>query len=98
MAAQKVLFVATALKGERSEDTSSVEGIDQGKKVRGWSTEETKDKLSSTLVQDTVELIGWRAMSPLDVNQCWIKIAVKIEEEVLDNCKVENKHKRSLQR
>ena len=39
------------------------------KEVRGWSTEEVKDKLSTSLVEDTEEMIGWRAMSQLEVHE-----------------------------
>ena len=31
------------------------------KEVRGWFTEEMKDKPSSSLVEGTEEMIGWRA-------------------------------------
>ena len=58
--------------------------------MRGWSTEEMKKKSSSVLVEDTEEMIGWRAMDQLDVNECWTKIVGKNEEEVVNTYKMED--------
>ena len=52
--------------------------------MRRWSTEEMKDKSSSFLVDDTEEMISWRAMSQHDVDECWKKIAGKIQEKAQD--------------
>ena len=41
-------------------------------------------------MEDIEELIGWRAMSQLDVDECWKRIAVKMEEEVLNKYKMED--------
>ena len=59
--------------------------------MRGWSTEEVKSKPSSSLVEDTEEMIGWRTMSQLGVDECWKKIVGKMEEEVLNKYKVDSK-------
>ena len=75
---------------QRMSQCKKAEGLDERDKVRGWATEEMKNKSSSLLVEDTEEMIGWRAMSQLDVNECWTKIAGKIEEEVLAKYRVEN--------
>ena len=61
--------------------------------VRGWSTEELRNTSSSVLVEGTEEMIGWRAMSQIEVDECRTKIAGKIEEEVLSNHKVEDSTK-----
>ena len=78
---------------QRMSQCKKVDGIEEGKKVIGWSTKEMKDKLSTTLVKDTEDMISWRALSQLDVNECWMKIVRKIEDEVLDKYKLENTNK-----
>ena len=35
-------------------------------------------------------MVGWRALIQVDVDECWKKIAVKIEEDVLHKHKVED--------
>ena len=57
------------------------------------STEEMKNKPSSILVEDTDEIMGWRTMSQLDVDECWKKITGKMKEEVLNKYKVEDSKK-----
>ena len=48
-----------------------------------------KNKSSSVLVEDTEAMIGWRAMSQLEVDECWTKIAGTTEEGVLNMYKEE---------
>ena len=60
------------------------------KKVKGWSTEEMKGKPSSSLEEDTEEMIKWRGMSQGVMDQCWKNLAERMEEEVLDKYKVED--------
>ena len=64
------------------------EGKGGGRKVVGWSIEELDQKVSGLLVKDTEDMVGWRIMSLEEVDQCWMRIAGKIEEEVLDKYKV----------
>ena len=66
--------------------------------VKGWSTEEMKNKPSSFWEEETEEMIGWRSVSQEEMDQCWKKLAEKIEEEVLDRYKSGRQQKRSLQR
>ena len=49
-----------------------------------------KNKSSSVLVEDTEEMIGWRAMSQLEVDECWTIVVGEIEEDVLNKYNVEN--------
>ena len=60
------------------------------KKVKGWSTEEMKNKGNSLLEEDTEEMTKWRGMSQDEMDQCWRSLAEKIEAEVLDKYKVED--------
>ena len=48
-----------------------------------------RNKPSDVREEDTKEMIGWRSMSQEEMDQCWKKLAEKIEEEVLDKYKVE---------
>ena len=64
-----------------------VDGLEGKKKVKRWSSKEMKNRPSSSLVEDIEEMIGWRTM---EMNECWEKLAVKIEEEVLEKYKVED--------
>ena len=41
------------------------------KTVKGWSTEEMKDKANSLLEVDTEEMRKWRGMSQEEMDQCW---------------------------
>ena len=60
------------------------------KKVKGWSTEEMKEKPSSSLEEDTEEKKTWRGMSQDELGQCWGRLAERMEEEVLDKYNVED--------
>ena len=57
--------------------------------MKEWSTEEMKVKPGSLLEGDTEEIREWRHMSQEEMDQCWKKLAAKMEEEVLDKYKVE---------
>ena len=58
------------------------------KKSEGSGKKRVKNKPSSSLVEDTGEMIEWRSMSQEEMDQSWKKLAEKIEEEVLDRYKV----------
>ena len=60
------------------------------KTVIGWSTEEMKDKANSLLEEDTEERRTWRVLNQEEMNQCWKKLAERMEEEVLDKYKGED--------
>ena len=84
---QKVLELVVH---ERMSQGKEVRGTKEKKKVKGSSTEEMKDKPSSSLEEDTGEMIEWRSMSQEEMDQCWKMLAEKIEEEVLDKYNVED--------
>ena len=65
------------------------------KKVKGWSTEEMKDTPKSLLEEDTEEMRKWRGMNQEEMDQCWKKLAVTMEEEVLDKYKVEDSNRKA---
>ena len=90
---QKVLELVVherMLQGEKAGGTRGK------KKVKGWSTEEMKDNPSSSLEEDTREMIEWRSMSQQEMDECRKKLTEQIEEEVLDKYKVEDR-KRCVQ-
>ena len=61
------------------------------KNVKKWSTEEMKGKPSSSLEEDTEEMRKWRGMSQDGMDRCWKDLAGRMEEEVLDKYKVEER-------
>ena len=65
-----------------------VKGTKEKKKVKGWSTEEIKDKASSSLVEDTEAMRTWRSLNQEEMDQRWKNWAERIEVEVLDKCEV----------
>ena len=58
------------------------------KKVKGWSTEEMREKPSILCDRDTEQMCEWRGLSQNEGDRCWEKLAEKMEEEVLDKYKV----------
>ena len=60
------------------------------KKVKGLSTEEMKDPANSHLEEDTYELRTWRGRDQEEVDECWNESAVNIDEDALDEYKVED--------
>ena len=60
------------------------------KKVKGWSTEEVKDQANGHQEEDTEEMRTWRGLNQDEMDQCWKKLAERMEEEVLDKYKVED--------
>ena len=72
--------------------------MEEKKKVKGWSTEEMKNKSWVAREKDTEEMIKWRSMSQEELNECSKRLAGKMEEEVRDKNKVEDSTKRCLQR
>ena len=51
------------------------------KKVKGWSTEETKDKANSPFEIDTEEIKKWRDLSQEEIDQCWKKLTESLSLE-----------------
>ena len=58
--------------------------------MKGWSTEEMKEKPSSSVEEDIEEMRKWRDLSQEEMDQCWKNWAERMEEEVLDKYKVED--------
>ena len=72
-------------------NVKKVKGTEEKKKVKGWSTEEVKDKPREDREKDTEEkMIKWRSMSQEEMYECWKGLAEKMEEEVLDKNKMED--------
>ena len=84
---QKVLELVVH---ERMSQCGKAKGLEEKKKLKGWSIEETKDKQRSSWEEDTEGMIDWRSMSQEEMDQCWKELAEKTEEEVLDKYKVED--------
>ena len=63
-------------------------GTEEKKKVKVWSTEKVKNKPRDDREDDTGVMVEWRSMSQEEMDQCWKKLAEKIEEEVLEKYKV----------
>ena len=57
-----------------------VNGLEEKKSER-MSSEEMKNKPSSSAAEDSEEIIAWRTMSQEEMDQCWKKLAEKTEEE-----------------
>ena len=49
-----------------------------------------KEKPSTSLEEDTEEMKKWRGMSQEEMDQFWRRLAEKMDEEVLDKCKVDD--------
>ena len=47
-------------------------------------------KPNSLLEDDTEEMRKWRGLNQDEMDQCWKKLAERVEEEVLDKYKVED--------
>ena len=90
---QKVLELVVH---ERMSQGEKAKGIEEKKKVEGWSTEELKNTPRDDRDQDTEEMIEWRYMSEEEMDQCWKKLLEKIVEEVLDKYKGRGQQKRGL--
>ena len=63
---------------ERMSKGEKVKCPKEKKKVKGWSTEEMKDKANSRFKLDTEEMIKWRGLSQEEVEQCWKNLADKL--------------------
>ena len=72
---------------ERATKDQEVIRTQEKKRVKGWSTEEMKDKVNSLVEIDTEEMIKRRGLSQEEVNQCWKILAEQIE--VLGKYKIE---------
>ena len=58
--------------------------------MEGWSTEEMKTKSREDREKDSEKNVEWRSMSQEEMDECWKRLAEKMEEEVLDKYKVED--------
>ena len=58
--------------------------------MKGWSTEELKNEPSSSLAEDSEEMMAWRTTSQEEMDDCRKKLAGKIEGEALDKYKVDD--------
>ena len=56
---------------ERMSQGKTVKGTEEKKNVKGWSTEEMKDKPSSSWEDDTEEMRTWRSSNQEEMDQCW---------------------------
>ena len=63
--------------------------MEEQKKVKGWFTEEMKNKPRDDREEDTEDMFEWRSMSQEEMDQCWKELAEKMEEEV-DKYKVDD--------
>ena len=66
-----------------------LKGTEEKKKVKGWSTEEMKDKASSSLEEDE-EMRTWKGLNQEQMDQCWKNLTERMEVEVLDKYEVED--------
>ena len=55
---------------ERMSQGEKARGTREKKKVKVWSREEMKDMRSSSLEEDTGEMMEWRSMSQEEMDQC----------------------------
>ena len=55
-----------------------------------------EEKANNQLVKDTEEVVSWRRLNQDEIDEVLKKLAVKIEEEVLGNYKVEDSKRVSL--
>ena len=78
---------------ERMSQGKGVKCSKEKKKVKRWSNEEKKGKPSSSSVEDTEEIIKFRGLKN-EIDPCWTNLAERMEEEVLDNYKVEDSRER----
>ena len=67
------------------------------KKVPGWSTEEMQERPNFAVEEDTEEMKKWRDLNQSEIDTCWKKLAERMEEEVLDKCKVEESKRGPLE-
>ena len=83
---------------ERMSQGERVKNPQVKKKVPGWSIEEMKERARLAEEKDTDEMKRWRSLNQSEIDQCWENLAERMEEEVLDKCKVEREQERGLQR
>ena len=62
----------------------------QKKKMKGWSTEEMKDKANILVEEDTEEIRKWKGASQEQMDECWKNLAGKIQGEVVGKRTVED--------
>ena len=55
--------------------------IEEKKKVKGWSSEEMKNKPRDDREEDTEEIIEWRSVNQKKMYQCWEELAERLEED-----------------
>ena len=65
---------------ERMSQGEKAKCAKEKKKVKGWSTEEMKNKANSLLEEDTEEeMKKWRGVSQDEMDQCWRSLAGRME-------------------
>ena len=79
---QKVLELVVQ---ERMLQGKGVKVFKEKKIVPGLSIE----KQNIAVEEDTEEIRKWRGLSQSEMDRCWKNLAERMEEEVLDKCKVE---------
>ena len=62
---------------ERMSQGEKAKCTKEKKTVKGWSTEEMKDKANSRLKINTEEVIKWKGMSLEEMDECWKNLAGK---------------------
>ena len=75
------------LQGQRVTNTKAK------KEVPGWSIEEMKERPGIAVKEDTEEMKRWSSLNQSEMDPCWKSLAERMEEEVLDKCKVEESNK-----
>ena len=75
---------------ERMAQGEKVTGFKGKKIVPGCSIEEMREKPNIAVEEDTEEMRTWRGLNQEEMDQRWKKLAERMEEEVLEKCKVED--------
>ena len=78
---------------ERMSQGKRMKGLDEKKKVSGWSMEEMKEDLSVAEKEDAEEVKMWRGLSQDEIDQSWKNLAERMEEELLNKYEVEESNK-----
>ena len=74
---------------KRMSQGKNVKDTKEKKNVPGWSIEEMKERPNIAVEEDTEEMKRWRSPNQSEMDPCWKNLAERVEEEVLDKCKVE---------
>ena len=80
----------------RMSQGKGVKGFKEKKMVPGWTVEEKKEKPNIAVEEDTEEMRKWRGVSQSEVDQRWKNLAERMEEEVLDKYKIEERKREAF--